>query len=268
MRKPYSFPIPYFPFPIYTVQMNGDITTMSLEQRLDYFSNQFLGLPYCAGALGEGPDGQYDQNPLYRFDAFDCLTYVNTVLALSLANESLDYEQLMLRLNYYDAEPCYLKRYHFMSVDWNLMNQQAGFIKDITTTICNPSGDRLYKTATAFIDKPQWFKHQGIPKAIAEQFTPQQAQIDFLPLDLSYDKQIPNASIIEIVRSNWDLRDKIGTELLVSHLGFVFRRDQQLLLRHASSLQKQVVEVPLRDYLEQQRAVASIVGINIQKIMP
>ena len=249
--------------------MNNTIDAMSFEQRLDYFSNQFLGLPYCAGALGEGPDGQYAKNPLYRFDAFDCLTYVNTVLALSLADELTNFEQWMLRLNYYDAEPCYFKRYHFMSIDWNPVNQRAGFIEDITATICDPLGHPLYKTATALIDKPQWFQHQGISSVIASQFKPQHAQLNFipLPLDRVYDTQIPNAVIIEIVRHNWGMQEKIGTELLVSHLGLVFRRGHQLLFRHASSLQKEVVEVSLHEYLEQQQNIPSVVGINMQKII-
>lgn len=247
--------------------MNSNVTHLTLIQRLDHFSNQFQGLPYCGGALGEGPDGDYDTNPLYRFDAFDCLTYVNTVLALSLATQAHTFEQLMLRLNYYDAQPCYLKRYHFMSVDWNPMNQRAGFIKDITSHFQGSDGQPLYQTATAVIDKRHWFEKQGVPSQIAAQFQPQQAHVNYLPLDLAYAEQIPDGAIIEIVREYWGMQPKIGTELLVSHLGFVFRKQQQLLFRHASSTQKRVVEVPLAEYLEQQRKVPTIVGINVQQVV-
>src|SRR5688572_7398635 len=61
----------------------------------DFFNNQpissdallktaafFLDAPYLLEPLGEGPDGVYSQEPLYRTDRFDCVTYVDTVLAL------------------------------------------------------------------------------------------------------------------------------------------------------------------------------------------
>ncbi|WP_048875613.1 N-acetylmuramoyl-L-alanine amidase-like domain-containing protein [Candidatus Coxiella mudrowiae] len=59
----------------------------SLDKRIVFISNQFLGKPYLPGALGEGEEGQFDetplyQTPLYRTDYFDCLTLVNTVCAL------------------------------------------------------------------------------------------------------------------------------------------------------------------------------------------
>ena len=57
----------------------------NLAQRIDAISAQFLGKPYLLGALGEGEQGYYDSSPLYRTDAFDCETYVDTVLALIIS---------------------------------------------------------------------------------------------------------------------------------------------------------------------------------------
>src|SRR5690606_32543867 len=56
---------------------------MSLPERVDKLSSIFLGSDYVGDPLGEGESGVYDRDPLYRFDAFDCTTYVETVLALS-----------------------------------------------------------------------------------------------------------------------------------------------------------------------------------------
>ena len=63
-----------------------DFQHISLADRILKIGEVFLGRPYVRGALGEGPDGRFDKNPLFRFDCFDCLTYVNTVLALALAD--------------------------------------------------------------------------------------------------------------------------------------------------------------------------------------
>ena len=60
-----------------------------LLTRLTVISEYFKGRPYVLGNLGEGSQGKYDQEPLYRTDVFDCTTYVETVIALAKANKSL-----------------------------------------------------------------------------------------------------------------------------------------------------------------------------------
>ncbi|WP_304985952.1 N-acetylmuramoyl-L-alanine amidase-like domain-containing protein [Coxiella-like endosymbiont] len=63
-------------------------------------------------------------------------------------------------------------------------------------------------------------------------------------------KQIPNGSIIEIVHPNWNMRDKIGTNLNISDLEFALRSGKNLIFRHASLAKKCVVDEPLAQYLE------------------
>ena len=50
-----------------------------LGHRSAYLGECFLGVPYQESPLGEGvlPDA----DPVIRFDAFDCVTFVETVLA-------------------------------------------------------------------------------------------------------------------------------------------------------------------------------------------
>ena len=58
----------------------------STIERLAIVSSAFLGRPYFWGPLGEGAEGDFDQYPLYRADLFDCLTFVETVLAVALTD--------------------------------------------------------------------------------------------------------------------------------------------------------------------------------------
>lgn len=274
----------------------GVLKSQNLEQRIAYFSKRFLSRPYVNGALGEGCEGRYDQNPLFRFDAFDCLTYVNTVLALSLAKSVGDFKQQLMRLNYYDGQPDYLKRFHFMSLDWNRQNQRARFIQDITNTIKNEHQDLIFQTASAPINKGAWFKKKSIQDLKlfsdhqvdaserllqlhkeSDAFSPEDVSIDYLPLTqlfASRDKfhacireQIPNASIIQIVRPAWDLTQLIGTHLHVSHLGFCFHKDGALVFRHASSEAQHVVEISLEEYLFQRLDSPTIKGIAVFKCL-
>lgn len=266
---------------------------------IEALSGFFLHVPYVLGALGEGPRARFDQNPLYRHDAVDCLTYVNTVLALFFSKGFEEFEQKILDLNYYEGMALYQNRFHFMSADWNPQNAKNGFIRDISTEILQDFDRSDPELATTLINKPNWFLHRGFSDikridpldehtaemlltelhAFSKKCSAEQCRVAYVPLkkllnekaepNLALFERIPHASIIEIVRPNWDLRDKIGSNLNVSHLGFAFRKNNDLLFRHASLALKYVAELPLVDYLRDSCLNSStIAGINVQAIIP
>ena len=65
------------------------------------------------------------------------------------------------------------------------------------------------------------------------------------------------------------MRERIGTSLNISHLGFAIWSNKKLYFRQASSQYGKIVDVPLIDYLQEQtRTSPTIKGINIQVLVP
>jgi hypothetical protein len=270
---------------------------LTMSARIDAISAQFLGQPYLLGALGEGTQGDYDQWPLYRTDAFDCETYVDTVLALALANNPHEFKQCVNKVRYNNGQVDFVKRNHFTCLDWNKNNQRQGFVKDITTMILDQNKKSVVKFARAFIDKPSWYSHMTLNairlnsgdeterlkrleslRQAGAHLPKATSIIPYLPLTALFDqtgkanqylfKQIPNAAIIEIIRPNWDLSQEIGTHLNVSHLGFAIWKKNTLYFREASSSYGKVVDVSLIDYLRDTLKSPTIKGINVQVVLP
>lgn len=268
-----------------------------MTARLVKVSGLFLNKPYLLTALGEGQAGDFDQAPLYRIDAFDCETYVDTVLALAFANNLSTFQHCIRQIRYREGHVSFIDRNHFTCLDWNRNNQQQQFLQDITLTIRDQFDHPVAKMATSLIDKPSWYQHFTLQKIrLPQASTAEQAHrlqqlkqqglslpktrssIPYIPLTALFDRnnqaneqllqQIPQAAIIEIVRPNWDLSAKIGTHLNVSHLGFAIWHRNQLFFRQASSTQARVVDVLLIDYLRAAKADPTIQGINIQVALP
>lgn len=268
-----------------------------MDNRIDTISAQFIGKVYILGALGEGSKARFDQEPRYRTDGFDCDTYVTTVLALALAKNTQGFKQCMSKVRYKDGHVSFTARNHFTSIDWNFNNQKQGFIKDITGTIKDQNNKTVTEMATALIDKPSWYQHftnknvRLSPSNEAEQIKRlaelkmrgaklpvQLSKLPYLPLTALFDAQgkpnqylfaqIPNASIVEIVRPNWNLQEQIGTNLNISHLGFAFWKNGTLYFRQASSQYGHVVEVPLIDYLHEALSSPTIKGIHVEVVVP
>lgn len=268
---------------------------MSMAERIDWISAQFMNQPYLLGALGEGHNGRYDQYPLYRVDGFDCDTYVNTVVALALSHSLHSFQKNINQLRYKDGKIDYISRNHFASLDWNQNNQRRDILRDITPTIKDKNQAPVALMAEALTDKPNWYanktttairleeaKEELIRERLAElkqrgsQLTKTLDKVPYIPLTVLFNAnkepnewifaQIPNGSIIEIIRPNWDLREKIGTALNVSHLGFAIRKGNDLYFRQASSEYSKVVEVLLTEYLKKALESPTIKGINVEVV--
>ena len=265
----------------------------SFVEKLSWFSSQFQDRAYLLGALGEGPNARYDQFPRYRTDAFDCDTYVNTVLALALSDSLPTFQQCINNLRYINGIVSYVNRKHFTSVDWNTSNQQSGLLVDITLSIHDKKNQRVAQYASAVIDKPGWYAHKTMAtiriksqnyskhrqrlielQAKGRGLAIIRSQIPLLPFTVLFPKnnepdlylfaQIPHGAVIELVRENWDLRKELGTFLDISHLGFAFWRDHILYFRQASSQYNKVIEMPLITYLKEAIDSPTTKGINVQ----
>lgn len=268
---------------IQALNWNTTHPNATLIDRIKQASSLFLETAYLDGALGEGPQGEFDQNPKSRDDAVDCLTFINTILAIAHANQYSEFLLHLARLNYYNAEIRYQNRYHFMSSDWNPQNAKLGYIEDITQTIGLPT-----EIASTLIDKPNWILHRTVDHlhlkkplsakeqqcklaklhALATQFTAQHNHTPYIPLHLVNSHHFPEIAIMQIVRPDWQLREKIGTNLNISHLGLVFQVNNQWIFRHASQIQQKVTDQPLMKYLQFCLTKPSIKGINIQSLLP
>ncbi len=268
----------------------------SIATRIAADSAFFLGKPYHLWQTGEGKNGKFDQNPIYRTDMFDCGTYVETVLALAESNNLKQFKQNILKIRYKDAKISYLNRNHFISVDWNPNNMLNGYIKDITYKFVDQQGKPVAVIAETTINKPGWYRKkdqnaitslQNLSKLQLDELVTELQQLSaetqqeksvmlYVPLSKLFTNgkpneylfnQIPSGSIIEIIRPNWDVWSDIGTRINVSHLGFAVRTKKGLMYREASSLEHKVIDTPLEKYLQSYLFSKTVKGINVEQIV-
>jgi hypothetical protein len=126
----------------------------SLPRRVEAVSELFLGTPYKLDALGEGPDGEFDRDPLIRFDAFDCTTFVETVMALSLESDLESAARTLQKIRYKDGQIGYATRNHITELDWVPNNVRAGYLRDITSEVAGRDAIEMSKT----VSKRDWLR--------------------------------------------------------------------------------------------------------------
>lgn len=259
----------------------------SLSERVEFYSAAFLGAPYQINALGEGLIGRYDRNPLYRFDHFDCESYVETVMALALAKSFLGFKKKLIQIRYEEGQVDFLHRNHFPSLGWIPNNKKNGNILELNYSIAG----KKTRVATALINRRNWYRHLGIERIHNTHFSlleknfylhklrkrgralaySEKAKIVYIPVaDVLNDPQlierIPSASLVFLVGHDNYLNYRIGTPMNVFHMGFAIWNEGEIYLRMASSRAKKVLDVRLKDYLKTYVGLNKLKGISVWAI--
>ena len=209
----------------------------------EYIGYKYLGAKYVNEPLGE--EKLPDTDPLIRFDAFDCVTFVET----SLADGDL---KKLTKIRYKDGNIDFENRNHFTELDWVQNN------KDIVENISNKYGKTKFREFV--VDKQSWFKkvHNLDVK------TPKQSgKLEYIPYAELQDIKTDKSLVVLFVINNPNLAKKIGTDVSVAHLGFLLPNG---MLRHASSQHGRVLDVNFKEYVNERMKNKNNLGIALLEI--
>jgi hypothetical protein len=230
----------------------------SESDRVALASEKFLGTRYVLGPLGEG-QGQ-DPDPLIRYDAVDCVTFVEEVLALTRAESGDKVCDTLQQIRYRGDQISYAERNHFVEAAWLPNNVKKGYLKEITREVAG--ADVLESKRTFTLE--DW-KHRSDAKEIVlpDALAPVgEFDLNILPLDkvVAHQDQLPNGAVMIMVRSWGPL-----TSNRIGHLGLIVRKGDAVFVRHASSLKHEVIDVPIADFVENCKAMGKkwpVVGLS------
>jgi hypothetical protein len=208
-----------------------------------------LGAPYQLSPLGEG-SGR-DPDPRFRLDAFDCMTFVETALALGSAR-SLEEARVALDDVRYSGAPAWATRNHEVLSQWIPANLAKGWIAPATPS---PPGAPSPRVAAKEYTPATWDavraagRGLGLPRARlplgrfeAPLLTPAEAAL--------VADRLANGAIVFVVRE-----DAPDRATLVTHAGLVVRgAGGEARVRHATSTKgvERIIEEPLDRFLHRE----------------
>jgi hypothetical protein len=200
------------------------LTLVAAEQgfgeRIARISELFLGRPYEQGALGGGPN--LPEELRASLEAFDCVTYIEVVLALACASTTDQFIDAIRRIRYQHAQIDWFHRNHYM-VDWAANNEECGSIENLT--FGSLSDD---KSCTLDLIA-------GIPtKTASFRYFPTRTLNTIV-------ERIKTGDLIFFVSTR--------TDLDVFHTGLLIKREGDAFLRHATRTANVVIEQILSDFV-------------------
>ena len=193
--------------------------------------------------MGEGLPP--DSDPIFRTDAFDCTTFVETAMAHGDVN-------VLTKIRYKDGQIDFLNRNHFIESDWLVNN--SDIVENVSAQYA-PVSQRA-----VIIDKQNWLKTvYGIDSDIPQETI----VLNYIPYEKLPQIYPTEPLIVLFISGKSEKSDKIGTDLAVRHMGFLLPNG---MLRHASSKHGYVMDVDFYKYVEQRAKDANNIGIMLVRI--
>lgn len=222
----------------------------------------FLGRPYVPHTLDVSPTEQLVVN----FQQFDCTTFLETTLALTLALhtqpakltavqlESL-FRGYLTKLRYRNGRiDGYASRLHYFS-DWLRDNERKGLVRDVTGEIGGVQVSKLVSYMTTTTDKYPHLRNPATYKQVALT----EAAISQQPFYFIPKKQIRD---VEACLKEGDIIMLMAARpgLDMKHVGFAVWQNGRVHLLHASSERGEVTvtEYPLADYVSWNKGLSGI----------
>lgn len=198
--------------------------------RVELLSRLLLGRPYEVSPL----IGSAERPEVFTasLERFDCVTYLEAVLALSHASRESEFLGWLKRIRYEDGRVEWTSRHHYMT-SWIRGNTRAGTVRPVGAGLPTTRKERLLDAVDGL--PPVRVRFSCVPKARMKK--------------LESSLQTGDLIFFASTRPHLD----------VFHCGILVRDGDRWLLRHAARSQQSVVEQDLHGFLKGNRMAGVIV---------
>ena len=202
----------------------------SAGSRIEFLSRLFLGRPYKINPLiGSASTPEVFTASL---DDFDCVTYIETVLALSRASSADSFIQSLRRIRYDNGRIEWNRRNHYMS-RWIRNNARSGAVRPISSKVSPVVKERTLDVVPGL--PPVRARFKCVPKSFIRR--------------MAADVKTGDLIFFASTRPHLD----------IFHCGILVRDGDRLRMRHASRSRNGVVEQDLDEFLKNNRMAGVIV---------
>jgi len=199
--------------------------------RIDVLSRHFVGHSYQPNPL----IGSADTAEVFTasLDGFDCVTYIETIVALARASNVDDFTEWLRKIRYERDRIQWKRRNHYMT-RWIRNNVREGIIRPVSMpTVPILSRERVLNVVPGLA--AQRTRVKCVPKPAVPR--------------LERYLQTGDLIFFASTRKNLD----------VFHAGIIVRDGKRVFMRHASRSQGMVVEQELSEFLKANRMAGVIV---------
>ncbi|MCK4812683.1 MAG: DUF1460 domain-containing protein [Candidatus Marinimicrobia bacterium] len=226
----------------------------SITERINLYSEMFLGTPYSWTATGDGPYALLETYPLVNFDSSNCMIYCEHVLALSISDSWDNFFNNLQQIRYKDGMIGMKTRNHYTMADW--LPENSWILDDVSREV----GGKYTKSMTRTISHENFFKGKGMADLRYIKLD-RSITVDYVPMEY-LDKvkpRIHNGDIVAMLYA-----DK--NDVFSAHMLMIIEKNGELYFREASTSNYSTFETEYDAWLNWKGSSKKYAGIAFMRV--
>jgi hypothetical protein len=229
-------------------------TNKSITERMNFYSDLFLNMPYNLVCTGDGPYALYEPQPLVNFKETNCMVFCEHVLALSISDSWDNFFNNLQRIRYKDGIIGMRTRNHYTMGDW--LPENSWLLNDVSDKVAG----EFTKQITRTISHKNFFKGKGISD-LRYVKPDREITINYVPknnLD-KVEKKFKNGDIIVLLFDN-------KTNIFSAHMLMVFKLESRTIIRESSSSKMTTFDTSYLEWAEKIKISDRYIGIAVMRV--
>ncbi len=239
---------------INTLLIKKSSENLTLTERMNFFSELFLGMNYDLNCVGDGPYAFYDTKPLLTYKATNCMVYCEDVLALSMSDSYENFFNNLQKIRYKDGIIAMKFRNHYTMADW--LPENSWLLHDVAKEV---AGERS-KTITRTISHKNFFSGKGITdmRYVKKDRT---ITVNYIPFDVLHEvkEKIKDGDILALTFGKLD-------DIFVGHMLMAYDTPSGKVIRQSSLSKNTTFETSFDEWVKKYMNSKKYVGITLMRV--
>lgn len=227
---------------------------LTITERMSFYSEMFLGMPYGLTCVGDGPYALYDTKPQLTFDTTNCMVFCEDVLALSISDSYENFFNNLQQIRYKDGIVGMKTRNHYTMGDW--LPENSWLLHDVAKKVAGENA----KTLTRIISHKNFFAGKGIKdmRYVKEDRT---MTINYIPFNALIDAKnnFKDGDILALMFRNLD-------NIFSGHMLMAYNTADGLVIRESSLSKATVLDTPFEEWVAKFDNSKKYIGIALMRV--
>ena len=236
---------------ILTIKSKENLT---ITERMKFYSEIFLGMPYGLTCVGDGPYALYDTQPQLTFDTTNCMVYCEDVLALAISDNFENFFNNLQQIRYKDGIVGMKTRNHYTMADW--LPENSWLLHDVAEKV---AGEKV-KTLTRTISHEQFFQKKSITdmRYVKED---RSLTVNYIPFDALMDvkENFRDGDILALLFRNLD-------NIFSAHMLMFYKTSDGAVIRESSLSKSTVLDTHYDEWVENFQNSKKYIGIALMRV--
>ena len=228
---------------------------LTITEKMNLFTDYFLGMPYNLTCAGDGPYAILEPWPLVNFKETNCMLFCEHTLALSISDNWDNFFNNLQQIRYKDGLIGMKTRNHYTMADW--LPQNSWLLDDVSAKV----GGKYTKQVTRTISHQTFFKGKGITD-MSDVLPDRTITLDYVPLK-ALDKvkeQTRAGDILALLFANKD-------NIFSAHMLMIVEKNGQKFIRESSNSKMSTFETTYDEWVEDKKDLTKkYIGLAFMRV--